>query len=425
MTMFIDRAVIEVKAGRGGDGAIHFRREKCVPRGGPDGGNGGDGGSVFIRASSRKRTLYDVALQPLYQASPGGPGQSKKKCGAKGQDIVIEVPVGTQVSDAESGELLADLVMDGMEVLVARGGRGGQGNASFATPTNRAPRLALRGEEGESRKIRLELKLLADVGLAGLPNAGKSTLLSVVSNARPHIAPYPFSTLYPTLGVIQHRDERFIMVDIPGITEGASQGMGLGLEFLRHVERVKILLCLVDMAFPCSGDSWKDFLILRREFAQYCFSLLEKPFLVVGTKLDIPGAKKNWECFTRRLTQEGIEGIGISAVTHSGIPELLDKVVEKLRIQEKKEDVLPSMEGREVRVGSPRVYRFASRFLERLLQEFPPEKDREAFHEELHRSGLTRYLKSLPPQSVVEIGCYRFTWTGKDLSFSGWSDNQS
>lgn len=423
MTVFVDQAFIEVRGGRGGDGAIHFRREKYVPKGGPDGGDGGDGGSVFLRATSRKKTLYDVTLQSLYQAPPGEPGKGKKQHGKKGEDVIIEVPVGTQVFDADTGELLADLLVDGMEVLVARGGRGGKGNASFATATNRAPRFALKGEEGESRRIRLELKLIADVGLAGLPNAGKSTLLSVVSDAKPRVAPYPFSTLHPTLGVVQHRDERFIMVDIPGIIEGASQGAGLGLEFLRHVERVKVILCLVDMAFPYSGDPWKDLCILRQEFAQYSPAILAKPFIVVGTKLDLPEAQERWELFARKLSEEGIEGVRVSAVTRFGINELLDRVIEKLKACEKEEEIVPSLRDSEVRVrsGSPRVYRFASQFLERLLKEYPPEKNGEAFTKELEKAGFLRYLQVVPPQSTVEIGQYRLIWTGKDLVFSGWT----
>lgn len=427
MSVFVDQAFIEVRGGRGGDGAVHFRREKYVPKGGPDGGDGGDGGSVFLRATARKKTLYDVTLQSLYQAPHGEPGRGKKQHGAKGKDIVIEVPVGTQVFDAETGELLADLVVDGMEVLVARGGRGGRGNASFATATNRAPRFALRGEEGECRKIRLELKLIADVGLTGLPNAGKSTLLSVVSDAKPRIAPYPFSTTHPTLGVVQHRDAQFVMVDIPGIIEGASQGAGLGLEFLRHVERVKVVLCLVDMAFPYSGDPWKDFWTLRREFAQYSSTLLAKPFLVVGTKLDLPEARKNWESFVQKLSEEGIEGIGISAVTRLGITELLDAVVEKLRTSEKERDTAVLLQEPELRSKSsaPRVYRFASQFLERLLKEYPPESREGDFNRELERAGFLRYLEVLPPQSTVEIGARRFTWTGKALVFSGWTEERS
>ncbi len=421
--MFVDRAVIEVKGGKGGDGAVHFRREKYVSRGGPDGGDGGDGGSVFVRASSCKRTLYDVALQPLYQASSGEPGQGKNKKGAKGEDTVIEVPVGTQIFDAESGEFLADLIVDGMEVLVARGGRGGRGNASFVTPTNRAPRVALRGEEGERRKVRLELKLIADVGLAGLPNAGKSTLLSVLSEAKPRIAPYPFSTLHPTLGVVKHRDESFVMVDLPGIIEGASRGAGLGLEFLRHIERVRVLLCLVDMAFPYSGDSWKDFLILRREFAHYHPSLLEKPFIVVGTKLDLPEGRGNWEKFKKKLSEENIEGVGISAVSYLGIGELLDKTLLKLRAP-REEMVTPLLQReseKKLSTLSPRVYRFASLFLERLLEEIPLEKGEKIFCQRLQESGFLKYLRFLPPQSIVEIGSYQFTWTGKELILVGWN----
>lgn len=427
MSVFVDQALIEVRGGRGGDGAIHFRREKYVPKGGPDGGDGGDGGNVFLRATARKKTLYDVTLQPLYQAPHGEPGRGKRQHGAKGKDIVIEVPVGTQVFDAETGELLADLVVDGMEVLVARGGRGGKGNASFATATNQAPRFALKGEEGERRKIRLELKLIADVGLAGLPNAGKSTLLSVVSDAKPRIAPYPFATVHPVLGVVQHKDTQFVMVDIPGIIEGASQGAGLGLEFLRHVERVKIILCLVDMAFPYSGDPWKDFQILRQEFAHYSRAILAKPFIVVGTKLDLPEARENWEFFAQRLSQEGIEGIGISAVTHFGIPELLDAVVERLRAFEEKESFVSPPQESEKKAGppSPRVYRFTSQFLERLLKEYPPEKNGEAFNRKLEELGFLQYLKVVSPQSIVEIGPYRFIWTGKDFAFLGWTEEHS
>ncbi|MGQ9621983.1 MAG: GTPase ObgE [Candidatus Caldatribacteriaceae bacterium] len=425
--MFVDRAVIEVKGGKGGDGAVHFRREKYISRGGPDGGDGGDGGSVFVRASSRKKTLYDVAFQPLYQASSGEPGQGKNRKGAKGEDIVLEVPVGTQVFDAESGELLADLIVDEMEVLVAQGGRGGRGNASFATPTNRAPRVVLRGEEGEHRKVRLELKLIADVGLTGLPNAGKSTLLSAVSEAKPRIASYPFSTLHPTLGVVKYRDESFIMVDVPGIIEGASRGAGLGLEFLRHVERVRLLLCLVDVAFPYSGEPWKDFLILRQEFAQYHPSLLEKPFIVVGTKLDLPEGKSNWKKFKKKLSEENIEGVGVSAVSYLGIDELLDKTLLKLRTprEETVTSLLQERGEKRPPTPSPRVYRFASLFLERLLEEAPLEKGERIFCQRLQESGFLKYLKPLPPQSIVEIGSYQFTWTGKELVLVGWKAESS
>jgi GTP-binding protein len=209
------------------------------------------------------------------------------------------------------------------------------------------------------------------------------------------------------------------MVDIPGIIEGASQGAGLGLEFLRHVERVRVILCLVDMAFPYSGDPWKDFSILRREFSQYSASLLEKPFIVVGTKLDLPEAQKRWEHFAQGLAQEGMIGVGISAVTHFGLSELLDRVVELLRLEEKEEISLPSsLRERGVQERSPRVYRFASRFLEKLLKEYPPEKDEASFHGELERSGFLRYLGALPPGSTVEIGSYRFVWTGKGLVLS-------
>ncbi|MCX6090999.1 MAG: GTPase ObgE [Candidatus Atribacteria bacterium] len=244
--MFVDRVTLKIRAGRGGDGAISFLREKYVPRGGPAGGTGGDGGSVILRASEHKKTLYDVSLKRSYEAPSGQPGRKKNQSGQKGGDLILDLPVGTQVFDHLRNVLMTDLVVDGQEVVIVRGGRGGRGNASFATSENQAPRVAEKGEEGEAGEIRLELKLIADAGISGLPNAGKSTLLSVVSAARPQIADYPFTTLRPYLGVVDHRSFRFIMVDIPGIIEGASEGAGLGFEFLRHVERTRLILHCVD-----------------------------------------------------------------------------------------------------------------------------------------------------------------------------------
>lgn len=412
--MFVDRATIKVQGGKGGDGAIHFRREKFVSHGGPDGGKGGDGGNVFLRASEQKKTLYDVSLRPFYRASSGENGAGKNQSGARGEDVVIEVPVGTQVFDLKTGELLADLVYAGMEVLVARGGKGGRGNASFASSLNRAPRVAEQGEEGEVREILLELKLIADVGLTGLPNAGKSTLLSVVSDAKPRIAPFPFSTLSPTLGVVAHREEKFVMVDIPGIIEGASQGAGLGLDFLRHVERVKLLLYLVDL----SGDSpWDDFSVLRREFAQYNHALTEKPFLVVGTKLDVTGAREKWEHFRAVMAQNHLEGMAISAVTGEGVSELLDMVLVKLRELKEEPKIEISAVTTERKVRERTLYRFNSQYLLRLIAEIGLEQDRDEnlLNLRLRESGFLQYFRVIKPESEVEIGERVFIWDGKGL----------
>ncbi len=420
-SMFVDRAVIRVKGGKGGDGAVHFRREKFVPHGGPDGGKGGDGGSVFIRASSTKKTLYDVTLRATYEAPGGENGRGKNQTGSNGEDIVIEVPVGTQVFDSQTGELLADLVCQEMEVLVARGGRGGRGNASFASSLNRAPRMAEKGEEGESRELLLELKLIADVGLAGLPNAGKSTLLASVSDAKPRIADYPFSTLSPVLGVVIHGEKRLVVVDIPGIIEGASQGVGLGLHFLRHVERVKLLLCLVDLS-PLSPWSPQEALsVLRREFDQYSTVLTQKPFLVVGTKLDLEGARARWQELQNFLTENRLEGVALSALTGEGVTEFLDVVVQKLDAIEREAVFLVHEEEKSglssLRGERQLVYRFQSKYLERLLDEFRSRDflKENVFNQKLYESGFVRYLRTMRPGSIVEIGGFVFIWNGKEL----------
>lgn len=420
--MFIDRITIKVQGGRGGDGAIHFRREKFVPRGGPDGGRGGNGGSVFLRASEKKKTLYDVSLRSSYQAYPGENGGGKNKYGADGKDVIIEVPVGTQVFDSQTGACIADLICEGMEVLVARGGKGGRGNSSFVSSVNRAPRMAERGEEGEGRELVLELKLIADVGITGLPNVGKSTLLSVVSEAKPRIAPFPFSTLSPVLGVATHREKRFVIVDIPGIIEGASQGEGLGFDFLRHVERVKVLLCLVDLS-PLAGSSpWRDLQILRREFSQYNSSLIEKPFIVVGTKLDVTGARENWIELRKEIFLHQWDGVAISAVTGEGISELLDRILIKLEERESEEKgetvkEISSCVTSAISNEACRLYRFQSPYLLKLVAEASekyPYSDKFLNHR-LQESGFWRYFRVIRPESEVEIGGQIFIWDGKEL----------
>jgi GTP-binding protein len=289
--MLVDLARIEVAAGKGGAGCISFRREKFVPRGGPDGGNGGRGGSVVLRVDAHVRTLLDCREQHRYRAASGRPGSGNNRTGRDGDDLEVLLPPGTVVRDAESGEVLADLVRPGQSFVAARGGRGGRGNAVFATSTNQTPRRADPGEAGERRSLALELKLIADVGLVGAPNAGKSTLLSRISRARPKIAPYPFTTLEPHLGIVRLDDERaFVAADLPGLIEGAHEGRGLGLQFLRHVERTHVLALLVDATSNAPAD---DLAAVRREMESYSAALARIPAVVVLTKSDLlaPGTR--------------------------------------------------------------------------------------------------------------------------------------
>ncbi len=326
--MFIDEVEIEVAGGRGGDGCVSFRREKFVPRGGPNGGDGGRGGSVVLEASSQLSTLLDYRYKKRNKAEDGERGGSNNKTGANGRDLVLRVPCGTLVYDAETGALLGDLVDEGERLVVARGGRGGKGNARFATPTRQAPDFAQPGRPGERRRIRLELKLIAQVGLVGLPNAGKSTLISRISSARPKIASYPFTTLVPNLGVVNLGGYRHCVVaDVPGIVEGAHKGVGLGLRFLKHVERTKVLLLLVDVSGVEQGavDALRT---LLKEIDSYG-NLKEKRRLVVATKLDVVD---RGELDALRVETEnlGLSLVEVSAVTGEGIDALLRRMREML-----------------------------------------------------------------------------------------------
>ena len=315
--MFIDRAVVRVEAGTGGSGASSFRREKFVPMGGPDGGDGGRGGDVVVRGDRNLATLLDFTYRDSWRAERGGHGSGANRTGASGADVVLPVPPGTVVRDADTQEFLGEILDDGQELTVARGGRGGRGNARFASATHQAPREWEPGEEGEQRTVELELKLIADVGLVGQPNAGKSTLLSVVSAARPKIADYPFTTLAPNLGVVQLSDHRtFVVADIPGIIEGAHEGRGLGLQFLRHIERTRVLAFLI----PIDAMDWQaEYDQLRREVEQYSAQLAAKPHCVVFTKLDLLG-----EDYTPPIEAPGSFGsFAVSAAARTGLDPLL------------------------------------------------------------------------------------------------------
>jgi GTP-binding protein len=321
-SMFIDSAKIFVKAGDGGNGVVSFRREKFVPKGGPDGGDGGNGGSIILQADRNLSTLLDFRYKAHYKAERGRHGQGARKTGLSGKDILIKVPCGTVVKDADTGELLGDLTQHGEMLVVAKGGRGGRGNTHFATSTNRAPRYAEPGQPGEERTLLLELKLLADVGLVGFPNAGKSTLISAISAARPKIADYPFTTLEPHLGIVPYRDyQSFVVADLPGIIEGAAEGKGLGLRFLKHIERTKVLAIII----PCTSPDIKhDYQVLTKELRQFSPSLIEKPKIVVISKMDI--APEGFVVPRFR----GTKVIRISAVTGDGLEALKDALWEHL-----------------------------------------------------------------------------------------------
>ena len=327
--MFIDQATIKVKAGDGGRGCVAFRREKFIPKGGPSGGDGGGGGSVYISASLRLNTLYHLRFQREWNAGRGEHGMGSNCSGTKGSDIVIELPIGSVIRDQSTGDVIADLAEDGQRVLIAQGGRGGQGNQHFATATRQAPRFAQPGEPGEERELFIELKLIADVGIVGLPNAGKSTLISVISAARPKIADYPFTTLIPNLGVVSADDDQtFVVADIPGLIEGAHEGHGLGDQFLRHVERCSALVHLVDLSTNETPDV--DAEVVARELALYSGSLAEKPRIVCGSKLDsaVPG---NSEKLRRYAEKAGYEYYEISAVAGDGVRELVRRLARMVR----------------------------------------------------------------------------------------------
>jgi GTP-binding protein len=325
MRQFVDEVEIRVQAGRGGDGCVAFRREKYVPRGGPSGGDGGDGGSVVVEADERLRTLLDLRSMATVKAPGGQPGRSKQMNGRGGEDRVIRLPVGTVVIDADSGETVVDLVSGGQRAVVAQGGHGGRGNQRFATATNRAPRRAEEGRAGQERSLCLELKLMADVGLLGFPNVGKSTFIRRASRARPKVAPYPFTTLVPHLGVCELSDLRsFIIADIPGLVEGASEGAGLGHRFLRHLERTSVLLHLLDPTQVERGSGVEAFDVLNRELAAYSDRLAGLPQVVAVNKIDLPDVRALVPDMEESLAALGVSLHVVSAATGEGVGELLE-----------------------------------------------------------------------------------------------------
>ncbi len=326
---FIDEAIIIVQSGDGGRGCVSFRREKFVPRGGPDGGDGGKGGDIVFKATSRRRTLYQFRFRNYFKAKNGAPGQGKQKTGKNGQDLIIEIPPGTLVRDTDTDRIVKDFTKPGETCIPAKGGKGGRGNSWFKTSTNRAPRFAQPGETGQTLNLKLELKLLADAGIIGLPNAGKSTLISVLSSVKPKIADYPFTTLTPNLGVVQTQSsDPFVVADIPGLIEGAHKGAGLGIKFLRHAERTSVLVHLIDATTIRVDDPLKGFKTVNQELEMYSEVLSRKPQIVVLNKMDLPGTEDMANLFEAAIEAKKI--LRISAATGWGVEELKTQIIKHL-----------------------------------------------------------------------------------------------
>jgi GTP-binding protein len=425
--MFLDDVTITVRGGGGGDGAATMRREAHVPRGGPDGGDGGRGGSVYVRVDAGETMLRDYRFRHHFRAESGGRGEGSKRHGKAGKDLYLNVPPGTLVRDAATGDLMADLVSREQEVMVARGGRGGLGNVHFATSVNRAPTHAQKGEPGEERKLQLELRLIADIGLVGLPNAGKSTLLSVLSNATPEVAPYPFTTLTPNLGVLDLSaydaadDRRVTVADMPGLIEGASGGAGLGHEFLRHVARTRVLVHVVDMA---ADDPERDYQIIRGELEEYEPQLVEKLTLVVANKMDLPAAAKNLTDFERARADDELPVVAVSAEKRTGIGELVAVLAELLpdadelarpaestgvvvhRFDSGPDAFAVQREGEGYRVTGRRIERLAAQ------TNFDNPESAERFQRDLAKLGVERELQraGVNAGDTVHIGGVELEW---------------
>lgn len=403
--MFIDRAKISIRAGDGGDGRSSFRREKYVPQGGPDGGDGGRGGDIVLVADRNVNTLLDFRYKKKFKAEKGGSGQDGNKFGRNAETVMIKVPVGTLVFDEESQELMADLVENGQQAVVAKGGRGGRGNARFPTSVNRAPTFAEHGEPGEERKLRLELKLLADVGLVGYPSVGKSSLIASVSAARPEIAAYHFTTLTPVLGIVKIDDQtHFVMADIPGLIEGAHEGKGLGIEFLRHIERTRLIVHVLDVSGMEGRDPLEDYRRINLELKAYSEKLATRPQLVAANKMDLPDARGRFPELARILQAEGREVFPISAATGEGVRPLIQRIAELLAVLPKEEPLLPqiaavpvdvSPEGFVIRRDDGGAFIVEGKNIERLvaMTRFHDEESLRRFQNILRRNGIDTALR--------------------------------
>jgi len=418
--MFLDRARVPIKAGDGGKGVISFRREAHVPRGGPDGGDGGRGGDVILRVDDQLASLGDYRNQNIHAATSGSSGGGSNKSGKAGGDLTLRVPPGTTVKDLGTGEVVADLVSPGQEIIVARGGRGGRGNARFASSTRRVPRIAEDGQPGEQRDLELELRLIADVGLAGLPNAGKSSLLAALTRARPKIANYPFTTLTPNLGVARLDDRELVVADIPGLIEGASKGAGLGEEFLRHIERTRLIVHVVDASLP---DPLAAIATIDTEIAAYGHALDQLPELFALNKIDLAEARDAVPDIVSALEAEGREAVVVSAATGEGVDRLNKRIFALCAARAKVEAAAPA-ERRIVFAGSPKdvrveregdAYRVRGDRLERLATgiDWDSPEASAYFHRLLLRSGVDGKLRALGVKNgdTVRMGKLELEWT--------------
>ncbi|MFN3928915.1 MAG: GTPase ObgE [Thermoflexus sp.] len=416
--VFCDEVIIEVKAGDGGDGCVSFRREKYVPMGGPDGGDGGKGGDVILRVNPHLNTLAYYYRHRHFRAENGRHGRGGRKTGASGEDLILDVPPGTVVRDAETGELLADLTEPGQMVVVARGGRGGRGNAAFVGPTNQAPRIAERGEPGEFRRLHLELRLLADVGLIGKPNAGKSTLLAAVTAARPKIADYPFTTLHPHLGVVVLDDTAsFVLADLPGLIEGAHQGAGLGLTFLRHIKRTRVLIHLLDGLSP---DPMADYQAIRAELGHYDPELLKRPEIIAFNKMDLPEVQARWPTVEAAFAAHGLSIHPISAAAKQGTRALMWEAWRRLQEAPPPpslQPVAPPLLRREIPIrvirerNGWRVLGTAAEKAVRMAR-LDSEEGLLLLHRQLERLGVIEALEQagVQPGDTVYIGDVELEW---------------
>ena len=423
-TMFIDEVIVDLIAGDGGNGCMAFRREKYIPMGGPFGGNGGKGGNIIFKADEGLKTLIDLRYQKKIKGETGKNGEGKNKNGRSAEDNVVKVPVGTTIKDEETGVIIADLTTHGEEVIAAYGGRGGRGNVSLATRNNPCPSYCENGEPGEERKVKLELRMMADVGLVGLPSVGKSTILSMISNANPKIASYHFTTLSPNLGVVKTKANSFVVADLPGLIEGAAEGVGLGHKFLKHVERTKIIAHVIDMSGSEGRNPYEDYLTIRKELGEFSQKLINKKEIIIANKMDIEGAKDNLEEFKKKVKDKEI--FEITAIINNGLEEVID-YLSKL-VLEIKDEVLFDEEVQEKHV----LYKFEEEKpfiitkenntfyvtgdkIEKLykMTNFNTREAIERFINKLRKMGIDEELEKMNIQDgdIVKVVEYEFEYT--------------
>ena len=420
--MFVDEVIVNLYAGRGGDGCMAFRREKYIPMGGPFGGNGGKGGDIIFKADEGLRTLIDLRYQKHIKANVGANGQGKNKNGKSADDTIVKVPLGTTIKDYETGVVIADLTKNNQEVVVAFGGRGGYGNVTLATKDNPCPSFCERGEPGEERKVIVELRMLADVGLVGLPSVGKSTILSMITNANPKIASYHFTTLSPNLGVVSTDDYSYTVADLPGLIEGASEGAGLGHKFLRHIERTKIIAHVIDMSGSEGRDPYQDYLSIRKELENFSEKLLKKPEIIIANKMDIEGSKDNLIKFKEHVKEPIYE---ISAINNKGLDTVIDELLNLVKNTKDEvlfdEDIQESHVLYKFKVTKPfsiskdnKVYVISGEKVEKMFKmtNFNTEEALVRFSNKLRKMGLDEELEKMGINDgdIVRIMDYEFEW---------------